>query len=937
MLTSCLGSKFLKDDQRVLVKQKIVGISGSLEDDAEGLFEQQANSRILFGYYPFTHLSHFYQLGKDGIGYKRDIKRLELRRNDLNEIYLSRIQRSDSSRKSRLNTQLSKKLSRKNKKINHVRNRFHQRVSKQKEKLTTFEEKLQRKIFDAKGKRKNKLQQKLTKKSFKKEHRIKRLENYKWVGLWYFDADFVRAKKDSIEKKFDEKIATTEKEKKIQKLRNRKANKIDKKNKTIKQGSQLMRWGEKPVIYNPISSKLTAEKIDQYLHAKGYFKSSIRIDTTNIDSLGPARKLSKKIRNWVSGWSGAKQRYINIEYHVDLNERSVIDSIQYNIQDTVLRALIFENIRQSPLRKGYYDQQVLSEERDFIYDLAVNNGYFEFSKQYIRFQIDSIQLGSDTVIVREVIKNPTGKDHHKIFYLDSIVFNTDASVNKSLFRTQEKYRDITFQFGKNRYSKKVLEWRIPLEQDDPYSRDLTIETQRQLSFLDNFKFININYDTTGNYFVANIFTSPFDKFETSSEFGLSRSQGRPGPFVNINLKNRNTFRTLEILSFDANARLEDLPSVREGSDVRRNYTSRQFGAEAAISFPQFLFPLSSYYKNKMGRFNPKTRFSLGFSFEDRVEEYTRTQYTATWSYSWQLRDRIKYILTPFQLSLTNAQITGETFQANLDTLLAQNNPFALAFESAVVSSTGFQMDINLGDYANGQDGGFARINAELGGNPNNIFGSSLLGSRLQTFRYAKGQVDLRKINRLARKTNLAFRLNVGLAYPYGDNQSLPYEKYFFAGGSSSIRAWRPRRLGPGSFGRFTDENGDPLEFADDNNEQPGELLIESSVELRQDLVGFLEGAVFVDAGNIWLVRNAIAGVDEDGDDGIFKFDQFMNDIAIGTGVGLRFDLQFLIFRVDLGLKLVDPAQRTGERFLGGKIFTDFNRNSQINIGIGYPF
>ncbi|SNT38745.1 Outer membrane protein assembly factor BamA [Ekhidna lutea] len=930
----------MKDDQQILAKQKIEGLSGSLRDGAKGLYEQSTNSRMLFGY-PFVHIAHFYKLGEDGIGYKRDVERLELRKNDLKEIFAKRIEKADSTRKIELKHTLEKKIARRNNKIERVKERFDKKVNKREERLSSlirrFEQKIQDANDDGNKKKANRLEGRFRWKKFRKEQKIERLKDYEWVGLWYFDPDVEKAEKDSLITKFDHKIQHASTDKKRQKLRNKKAKKIDKKNKTIKQGNQLMRWGEEPAIYNHTSSKLTVEKIDQYLNSKGYFDAKIQIDTANYDSLNFTGRFGRNVRNWFSRWFGAKHRYVNVDYHVDLNNRYYIDSIQYHIEDTVLRALIFESIKESPLKKGFYDQSTLSEERDFIYDLAVNNGYYEFSKQYIQFQIDSTQLGQDSLIVRELIKNPPQQSEHKIYYLDSVVFITDASIRETYSRTNESYRDITFSFAKNRYSKKVLEWRIPLEQDDPYSRDLTLETQRQLSYLDNFKFININYDTTGNYFVANIFTSPFDKFQTSSEFGLSRAQGRPGPFVNVNLKNRNTFRTLEILSFDANAKLEDLQSVRENAEFDGNYTSRQFGGEAAITFPQFLFPLGSYYKNKIGRFNPKTRISFGFSFEDRVSEYRRIIYQGTWAYSWQVKDQVKYILTPFQLSLTDATTTDDfdEFLATFD----ENNPYALAFNSSVVSSTAFQMDISFGDYAHGRDGGYMRLNAEMGGNLNNIFGESFLGDSLETYKYAKAQIDLRKIERLTRNTNLAARLNIGLAYPYGANRSLPYEKYFFAGGSSSIRAWKPRRLGPGAYGSFEDADGNPLEEINDNNEQRGELLIESSIELRQDLVGFLEGAVFIDAGNIWQVRQSLVNADKDpeGDDGLFKFENFVDEIAVGAGVGLRFDLQFLIFRVDLGLKLFDPGQKRGERFVGNEIFSNFDRNSEINIGIGYPF
>lgn len=822
-LTSCLGTKFLKEDQKILAKQQVVGVSGTLEDGSEGLFVEERNTRFL-SVYPFTHLAHLYKLGENG-----------------------------------------------------------------------------------------------------------------FLFINGYNQEKVIAKRDSLAAKYDRRIAAATKEARIQKLRGRKAKKFDKKQRKVKQGNQVMRWGEPLAVYNHNNARITVQKIKQYLGSEGYFNSEVVIDTADYDSLGPGAKFGRNTRNWVSGWFGKKDAIVNLNYRINLNHRFVIDSIEYQIEDPVLKDLISENLENSPLQKGYYKQQILTDEREYIYKLAVDNGYYDFSKQYISFRVDSVQLGKDTLIVREVIKNPIGKDHHQIYYLDSIVFISEANTASEFRGTTEKYRDISFKFDQTRYSKKVLEWRIPLEQDDRYSRDLTVETQRQLSFLDNFKFININYDTTGNYFIANILTSPFDKYQTSTEVGLSSTQGRPGPFVNLNLKNRNTFRALEILSLDANIKLEDLRAVQEGvSDFDGIYTSRQFGAEAALSFPQFLFPLGDYYKNRMGRFNPKTRLALSFSFEDRVNEYRRTEYQASWSYSWQTRDQVRYIFTPLEVSYTDSR-NSDAFEEYLEELTRQGNNYANSFRSAAVNSSAFQVDLSYGEYGQGQAGTFIRFSTEWGGYLNRVAGEALFGENIETFQFLLGQLDMRRISRISRKLNFAYRLNMAYAHIYGSNNSLPYDRSFFAGGSSSIRAWKPRRLGPGAYGIFQVVDGAAIDEVDYSREQPGEILIEASAELRQDLAGFLEGALFVDAGNVWLVKSSTVTADADGDDGTFDFNNFAKEIAVGAGIGLRFDLQFLIFRVDLGVKMFDPAQKEGERWVGNQLFSNFGPLSEINIGIGYPF
>ncbi|MFK7952982.1 MAG: BamA/TamA family outer membrane protein [Ekhidna sp.] len=825
-LSSCLGSKFLDKNEKLLVSQKVHGLSSNLEDEAVLLYQQTKNSR-LFGLLPFSHLSYVYQRGENG-----------------------------------------------------------------------------------------------------------------FLFIPGYDKEKAIAKRDSLIQKFDRKIKKANNTKRKQKLREKKVRKVDRKRKKVRQGNQLMRWGEEPAVYNHIETEITSQSIRQLLNAEGYFTAKVEIDTSKYDSLSSFKKNGRKFRNGFGSILGDGKKFVDVNYYAEKGPRFYIDSIQYVIEDTALQTLIYEKIEESPLKKSFYKQEKLKEERNFIYDIALNNGYFDFSKQFILFQLDTIQLGRDTLIINTLVKNPPNKDRHKVSKLDSVIIYSNAD-NRQADRISEKYKDINFMFGKDKYSKKILEWRIPLKKGDKYSRDLTIETQRQLSYLDNFKFVNINYDTTGGQFIANIFTSPIEKFSTSSEFGLSASQGSsaeadqgtPGPFFNINLKNRNTFRALEIININAFARLRDIGSAGENqSDAR--YSSINYGGELSIDFPQFLFPLKSSYKKKIGSFNPRTRLSIGPEYENRDGEYIRTEVSTAFSYAWRVKDKTSYTLTPVRLSLINSENT-ESFEEFLEETREGGNSYANSFLPAFVNSTSFQFNKTIGSYNVGQEGGFIQFSTEFGGHLNGVFRPTL-GEGLEYYKFLRGNIDLRKINRLTRKLNLAYRLNIGIANTFGSNNTLPYDRYFFGGGSSSVRGWKPRRLGPGAFsGDSIVARGD-YRIIDYDREQPGEILIETSVELRRDLFGFIDGAVFIDAGNIWLLKGTLK-VDEDGDDGQFRAKDFIKEMAVAAGVGLRFDLSFLVFRLDLGLKMFDPAQKSGQRFVGDRTFTNFGQNSEINIGIGYPF
>lgn len=868
----------------MLSTQKIEGLKGNLKEESTRLFEKKKNSRL----FTFTHLAHLYSLGENGIRIGPNIPRKEMRLQDQLVTYNHKIENATSI--------------------------------DEKTKLTRKKETYQ-----------NKQQEKIDQKKKKKV----------FVITKPFDKNRVKTKRKKISEKYDRKIASEQKEKKRNKLKSKKAKKLDRKKKKINEGNLIMRWGEPLAIYSYTDVAASANNIQSYLYSKGYLEAEVKVDTSN-SSQHTVDKPLRTVRNSISRIRGAKNRHMDIIYQVNKKSRSRIDSIQYDVKDSALLLLLNQNEDNRPLKKGFYNQEVLTQEREFVYNLALDNGYYDFSKQYISFQVDSTQLGKDTLIVREIITNPPDKKQHNVFFLDSVIFYSEHRVNSTRKRTVTNFNGITFDFGRKKYPVRILDWRILFDKGDKYSRQQTTATQKQLTLLDNFKFVNINYDTTGGRFIAKVYTSPFEKFQTSSEFGLSSTQGshvgNPGPFINLNFKNRNTFHRLEIISLDVNAKLQDLSPVQEddgNTNITDTYTSRQISGTISVSFPRFIFPIGSYLQNRIGKYNPQTKFSFGTIYENRISEYERLEYNSAMSYGWQVRDRIKYTITPVEVRWIDSRNTDD-FQSFIDVLIAERNSYATAFRSAIVGSSSFERIENFGAYASGGAGAYLRTYFEVGGHFNSLLSASVFEDQLEEFSYIKGNIDVRKVDRLSRKTHLAYRLNLGYAYPFGENRGLPYDGYFYAGGSSSIRGWRPRRLGPGSFTTFiVDSDGNTTDEPNTEIEQPGEVLIESSIEIRHHLFRYTEGALFLDAGNVWRIENTSDDIALD--DGVFKVDQFHKQIALAGGFGLRFDLQFITLRTDIGFKFIDPALSSGERFVADELFKDFRNNTQLNIGIGYPF
>jgi outer membrane protein insertion porin family len=745
-----------------------------------------------------------------------------------------------------------------------------------------------------------------------------------YAGKNHYDTARLAQRRDRKMKKIDRRLSKVSKARRINNLQFKKQQIQSKFDSRIQNGNVVMQWGEPLAVLDSNKIARGTENIRTYLSNNGYFRNSV------LYAIKPLHY----------------PRTVRAEYEIIPGPQYRIDSVFYSYPDTVIENILNANLSDSFLKKGEpYSQDNLLKERERI-DLTLREyGYFDFSQQYIEYQVDTFSSGMHRVWIRLVINKPAKRGYHKQFVIDEVNFFTDAAKSyPGLSRNRKTYRNINFYAYEDIYNLKILSQRVFLYPGQMFSRTQTLNTQRQLANLDNFKFVNINFDTTGGRFIANIFTSRFDRYQWSNEVGLSVTQGFPGPFYNISFKKRNIFRGLE--NFEMNGRI-GYEGVAAATELGNVYQSMEAGIQASIIFPQFLWPLREEIRYKQGSLNPRTRTSMGFNYTDRPE-YKRAATSLNITYNWESQRIRRFDLTLASLGIINSILRSD-FNQLLDSLFAtQGNTLKFSFQPSYISFMGFGMTWNHNNYGNLQENSvYLRWSVESGGTLQNLFSIPAIENRgLQTFRYLRLQADIRKLQILDKKSVLAMRFNGGIGYSYGDNRALPYEKYFFAGGSNSVRAWRPRRLGPGSFRPEQSANPDRDGLFRYQFEIPGEILLEGSVELRRKLFGFFEGALFLDAGNVWLFSERIK-TDSEGNpiengNSKFRLDSFYKELGVGTGFGFRFNFNFLLLRFDVGIKVYDPARPEGDRFVLDKVkFTrpfGINREPVIfNLGVGFPF
>jgi len=689
--------------------------------------------------------------------------------------------------------------------------------------------------------------------------------------------------------------------------------------------------GEPPAIFDSSKAKETVLEIQKFLFNKGYFDAlvNLRIDT-------------------IIGGN------VSVKYLIKENTVHRIRHLEYLTNDFRIRRLLDSAKSSMSLKVGNdYQKENIVADRDAIEKLLRNKGYFSFSRDYINVKVDTLaaepKTNLDSLLFKKdpalfsrlgldlklTIQNPED-GQHKSYVMDSISFTLNESDSSKIgFPDTIRYNQVDYLFQTQRkYSLGILDSKILVHPKQYFHNARLTNTQAQLSGMDMFRYVNLSLDTNGQKMNLRITANRLPKYQTSNEIGLLMSQGSPGPYFNTGFKIRNIFGGFEVFELNFRYSQEGQLSTFLPSDVV--FRARDLSVTGAFTISSILFPIK--LSPKLYEYNPKTRFIFSINAIKRPE-YIRNLLKGALVYSVQLSQSSQIGISPIDVTvnITPPNALNPNYLQQLILFSGLGQSVLQSFQSAIVTNFNAYYMYNDNFSGSRKRAKYFRLNVEYGGELLHRVLSDILDRKettigdFKTFRYFRTTSDFRFYQPTSKRTLVAFRVSGGVSIPIGNSTILPWEKYNFAGGSSSIRAWLPRRLGPGSFLPEGATNPNDL-----RTEQPGELILEASVEVRRKIIGFFEGALFADAGNVWSIYK---DVDRPG----AEFTPlFIRQVALGGGIGFRFDFSFLIIRIDAATKIYNPAfQNFADKWTIQNISwkKPFGSKGQtlLNVGIGYPF
>ena len=684
----------------------------------------------------------------------------------------------------------------------------------------------------------------------------------------------------------------------------------------------VRRVGSAPVIYDPSLTDASVKQLSTALANKGYMNSTVTVDTLgNID-----------------------KKRMKVTYNVTFGQPHYVSSISYNIPNDTLRELILADSAQFLVKQNsVFDRNLLDEERQGISERLRSKGYFAFNKEYITFTADTA-AGEKNVNLTMNLMRPYLSESmpyytsHRPFYVRNVTFVTSynpATMHNSTDFDEKDlvwHNDYRIFYGDDRYLRaSVLEESCFISPGKQYNSKDVDRTYEAFGRLGIVKFVNIELVPVGEidgkiWLDAYVLLSRTKPQTASVSLEGTNSEDDFGFGVGLGYQHRNVFKGSEILNAKFKASYESLSGDLSGF-INDNYSEYQ--AELGIRYPKFKAPfLKRSFKQKI---LAQTEFALNFNYQERPE-YTRVIAGAGWRYLWSERtNKTRHTFNLMDLNYVNLPKSKSSFIENISNPLLR-----YSYEDHLIMRMGYsyyhsnKKEANMMRKLYQPDVYTIRVATETAGNL--LYGiSNLIGQDKEdgTYKvvginysqYFKVDADYSFTHSFNPKSSLAFHVGVGAAMPYGNSKVLPFEKRFYAGGANSVRGWGVRTLGPGSY--FATNSVNSFIY------QCGDIRLDLNLEYRAKLFWVLELGAFIDAGNIWTIREY-----EDQPGGVFKFNKFYEQIALSYGLGIRMDFTYFLLRLDVGMKAHNPASGQ-ERW--PLLHPDWGRDSAFHFSVGYPF
>ena len=659
-------------------------------------------------------------------------------------------------------------------------------------------------------------------------------------------------------------------------------------------GKDSTRWinrtlhaiGEAPVLFDSLQARKTCGELQLALCNLGYLDAQVEL-FTNV-----------------------KGKKLNAYYVLHPGRHYHIRNLQYDIQDSVI-ADVMKNFRRGLHEGMVFNVNALNEERTKLTSYLQNKGYFRFHKEFISYLADSIQASRQVDLTLQLSPYRT-------------------SNIKDTLHTRYAVRRINYSSGDPQDSvihlrDRVLRENTMLTEGQPYSAEGLQNTYNHFGRLGAVRYTNINFQMVPDSALLDMDV----EVQTNKPSTLSfqpegtNTAGDLGAAASLTYQNRNLFRGSETFSVQLRGAYEAI----RGLEGYRNQDYVEYSVESRLTFPRFIMPFLS--RDMRRRTIATSEVSLLFDTQNRPEFHRRVL-SAGWRYRWKPQARFdQYQLDLLDLNYIFMPWISETFKreylednSNYNVILRYN------YEDLFIMKTGFGFSYNNNNVV------AIKTNLETAGNLLNL-GSGLFHAEkdgkgqyrvfnIAYAQYVKGDVDF-TCNLLPNyEDQLVFHCGLGIAYPYGNSTVLPFEKRYFSGGANSVRGWSVRSLGPG---RYKGRDGN-INFIT----QTGDMKLDLNLEYRTHLFWKFGGALFVDAGNIWTIRDY-----EQQPGGQFKLQNFLSDLAVSYGMGLRLNFDYFIMRFDLGMKAVNPAYKTEEEEHYAIFRPRLSRDFAFHFAVGLPF